>query len=338
VAKENKGMSIEDFIQSSDEPTLIKASAEINSLLKMGLKEGDRVVLLSSDTDEGEFAAHNIAEALKRLKNCDTIVKRIIGLQTDDRKKFDREGIPNLTSAIIDEVERNRYSFKIVLNATAGFKATVPYLTFIGMIFSLPIRYIFEKSESIIDLPPIPIEFDLDKLRQIEPAIDSIMNDYMSKQKFQEKTGLSYNELTDALNNLLLEEDGYVTLRPIGRILYQKYLLVKGNKVYISPVVSKKLSSGDYNNVVFENLFKKFRDPLHLQSKLHNEIKKKGRIDLDCYKAGSTSERIFYYTEWKSVYICDIFLHDEYERLIEDCELLKEKFKDKKGFKEMPAW
>ena len=75
-----------------------------------------------------------------------------------------------------------------------------------------------------------------------------------------------------------------------------------------------------------------------MQNKLHNEIKKKGRIDLDCYKAGSTSERIFYYTEGKSVYICDIFLHDEYERLIEDGELLKEKFKDKKGFKEMPAW
>jgi hypothetical protein len=69
VTKENNGMSIEDFIQSSDEPTLIKASAEINSLLKMGLKEGDRVVLLSSDTDEGESAACNIAGAKKRLKN-----------------------------------------------------------------------------------------------------------------------------------------------------------------------------------------------------------------------------------------------------------------------------
>lgn len=336
IKRERIEPSIDYFLQTSDVPTLMKASAEINSLLRMGLNEKDRIVFLSSDTDEGESVARNIAEALKRLKNCDTLVKRIIGLQTDNREKFDREGIPNITNAIINEIENNRYSFNIVLNATAGFKATVPYLTFIGMIFHLPIRYIFERSESIIELPPIPIEFDLNRLRQLEPVIDFIMNDYMPMKEFQKKTGLSYNELTEALNDVLLEEDGYVTLRPTGRILYQKYLLVKGNKVYISPVVSKKLSSGAYDRDLFENLFKKFRDPLHLQSKIHNEIKKSERIDLDCYKAGSTSERIFYYTEGKRIYICDIFLHDEYERLIEDGELLKARFKkDEKGFKEI---
>ncbi|MFZ5996181.1 MAG: putative CRISPR-associated protein [Nitrospirota bacterium] len=339
IKREKIELSIDYFLQTSDVPTLMKASAEINSLLRMGLNEKDRIVFLSSDTDEGESVARNISEALKRLKNCDTMVKRIIGLQTDDMKKFDREGIPNLTNAIINEIENNRYSFNIVLNATAGFKATVPYLTFIGMIFHLPICYIFERSESIIELPPIPIEFDLNRLRQIEPVIDSIMNDYMPMKKFQEKTGLSYNELTEALNDVLLEEDGYVTLRPTGRILYQRYLLVKGNKVYISPDVSKKLESGCYDKVVFENLFKKFRDPLHLQSKIHNEIKKSGKIDLDCYKAGSTSERIFYYTEGKSIYICNIFLHDEYERLIEDGELLKARFKkNEKSFKEIQVW
>lgn len=339
IKREKIELSIERFLQTSDESRLMKASAEINSLLKRGLTENDRIVFLSSDTDEGESVAYSIAKTLKRLKNCDTVVKRIKGLQTDNREKFDREGIPNLTNAIITEIENNRYSFNIVLNATAGFKATVPYLTFIGMIFHLPICYIFERSESIIELPPIPIEFDLDRLRQLEPVIDSIMNDYMPIKEFQEKTGLSYNELTEALNDVLLEEDGYITLRPTGRILYQKYLLVKGNKVYISPVVSQKLLSGGYDRVVFENLFKKFRDPLHLQSKLHNEIKKSGKIDLDCYKAGSTSERIFYYTEGKSVYICDIFMHDEYERLIEDGELLKARFKKlEKSFKEIRVW
>jgi hypothetical protein len=225
------------------------------------------------------------------------------------------------------------------LNATAGFKATVPYLTFIGMIFHLPIRYIFERSESIIELPPIPIEFDLDRLRQLEPVIDSIMNDYMQKKEFQEKTGLSHNELEEIFKDVLLEEDGYVTIRPTGRILYQKYLLVKGNKVFISPIVSKKLSSGGYDKELFENLFKKFKDPQHLQSKIHNEVKKKGKIDLDCYKAGDTGERIFYYTEGKSVYICDIFMHDEYERQIKDGELLKAGFKkDEKSFKEIQVW
>jgi hypothetical protein len=78
---------------------------------------------------------------------------------------------------------------------------------------------------------------------------------------------------------------------------------------------------------------------LHLQSKLHNEIKKSGKIDLDCYKAGSTSERIFYYTEGKNIYICDIFMHDEYERQIQDGELSKARFKkDERSFKEIQVW
>lgn len=339
IRREKIEISIDKFLQTNDVLVLMKASAEINSLLRMGLSEKDRIVFLSSDTDDCEFVAHNIARTLKNLKNCEAIVKRIIGLQTDDMKKFDRQGIPNLTDAIINEIENNRYSFNIVLNATAGFKATVPYLTFIGMIFHLPIRYIFERSENIIELPPIPIEFDLDRLRQLEPVISIIMNDYMPMKEFQKKTGLSYNELTEALNDVLLEEDGLVTLRPTGRILYQKYLLTKGNKVYISDTVSKKLASGGYDKVVFENLFKKFRDPLHLQSKIHNEIRKNGNIDLNCYKAGSTSERIFYYTEGNSVYICDIFMHDEYERQIEEGKLLKARFKkDERSFKEIQVW
>lgn len=326
--------SLNDFLKNADESILTKASAEINSLFHMGIMQDDRVVFLSSDTDEGEMAANSLAKKLEKIKGCNTVIKRIKGLQIQDRKEFDRTGIPNLTEVIINEVESNRHYYNIVLNATAGYKAAVPYLTFIGMIFHLPIRYIFERSESIIELPPIPIDFDIERLKRLEPVIDRITSDYMPIKYFRDATGYSYDDIEHDTRDILFREDDFITLRPVGRILYQRYLQIKGNKVYISQIVSKKLEFGSYDKQAFENLFKKMKDPIHLQSKIHPEIKKKGKIDLDCYKGGSTSERIFFYTEDKHVYICEIFMHDEYERTIEQGGLLLEKFENKKTFKE----
>ncbi|MBI4687429.1 MAG: putative CRISPR-associated protein [Nitrospirae bacterium] len=325
------------FLKDADDNTLMQLSAEINSLFRMGLTSDDKIMFLTSDTDAGESVANVLANILESRRKCKVTVKRIKGLQTDDRKQFDTVGIPTLTDVIINEVENNRYTFNIVLNATAGFKATIPYITFIGMIFHLPIRYIFERSESIIELPPMPLEFDIERLKQLEPVIDKIFSDYISTNDFMQITGFSYEDLRLAAQDILLEEDGLVTLRSTGRILYQRYLQVKGSKAFISPTVLKKLSSGEYNKGLFEGLFNKMKDPIHVQSKLHNEVKRKG-IDLDCYKPGATSERIFFFMEDKKIYICDIFLHDEYEKLLERGELLRDKFeKEKRLFKEIKS-
>lgn len=325
---------VEVFLRESSDETLMEGSAELNSLFRMGVSGDDRIILLSSDTDDGEMIAKALAKALKQKKKCNAEVKRISGLQTDDRKKFEQTGITNLSEIIIDEIEKNRWQYHVVLNATAGFKATVPYLTFIGMIFNVPIRYIFERSESIIDLPPIPIVFDLERLKRLEPVIDKITSDYIPLDEFTSNTGFSYEDMEQYTGDILLKEDGLVTLRPTGRILYRRYLQLKGNKVYLSQAVTKKLETGSYNRKTFEALFRKMKDPVHLQSKLHSDIKKQGKVDLECYKAGDTSERIFFYTGERAVYICDIYMHDEYERAITQGGLLKEKY-EKQDFKEI---
>lgn len=324
--KDSDNDDLERYLNSADNATLQKASAELNSLFHMGVNKNDRVVFLSSDTDDGEMVANCLANVLRNNKHCETKVYRIKGLQIDDRKRFDKTGVSELSERIIDEVERYKYQYSIVLNATAGYKATVPYLTFIGMVFHLPIRYLFESSESIIDLPPIPIEFDLDRLKKLEPIIDEMIDDYVSIDDFMARTGLSYKEMEIDTKDILQKEDNYVTLRPTGRILYQRYLQYKGNKLFYSPTVIKKLDSGSYHRRTFEELFRKMKDPVHLDSKLHHEIKKRGKVDLDCYKAGSTSERIFFYVEDSTVKICDIFMHDEYDRALAKATLLKENF------------
>jgi putative CRISPR-associated protein (TIGR02619 family) len=174
IEKSDDKDTILAFLKGSDRLNLMKVSAEINSLFKMGVNKNDRVSFLSSDTDDGEMIAYCLAKTLKDVCGCICSVKRIKGLQTDDRKRFDTEGIPNLTEAIIKEVDDNRWNYNIVLNATAGFKAAVPYLTFIGMIFHLPIRYIFERSESISAIKlalPMSEYFSMQKARKFIFAI-----------------------------------------------------------------------------------------------------------------------------------------------------------------------
>lgn len=312
---------LRDFFKVANNRELMEMSAEINSLFRMGLKEGDKILFLSSDTDECEAISLAIADEIEKRKGCDVSIKRIKGLQTTDGKEFERVGITELTEVILDEVEKNRWQYNIVLNATAGFKAVVPYITFIGMIFNLRIMYIFEQSESLIELPPIPVDFDVKRLERLEPVIDDIMDDYISREDFQDKTGLSYDEMRDYIGDILVEEDGHLTLRPTGRILYKRYLQRRGYQIYISERVQKKLKSGQYDTSKFTSLFKKMRDPIHLASKRHPEIKEKGRIELECYKEGSTSERIFYYVDNKTVNICDIFMHEEYERALKNRDI-----------------
>jgi|Deesub1362B_J571_1020462.scaffolds.fasta_scaffold00139_27 putative CRISPR-associated protein (TIGR02619 family) len=319
--------TIHDFLKDSNEETLKRASAEINSLYRMGINENDVVVFFSSDTEDGEMVAEILSNFLKNKIGCDTYVKRIKGLQINDKRRFDREGIPNLTEEVVNQIEKYQYSHAMVINATTGFKATVPYLTFIGMVFQIPIKYIFERSNEIIELPPIPIDFDLKRLESLAPVIDRIIDDFAPGEEITKELGVSEYELKTNFSDILLEEDGFFTLRPTGRILYKRYLHIKGYKnIFISEKVFKKLNSGEYDKNKFVSLFKKMKDPVHLKSKLHSEVKKKGKIDLECYKQGNTNERIFFYIENNSLYICDILMHDEYLRLINEGKLLKEEF------------
>ena len=327
ITEPDNKQTIKDFLVSSDEETFKKASAEINSLYKMGLGADEVVVFFTSDTEEGEMVATLLADFLRDKKGCKTEVKRIKGLQIYDRARFDKEGIPNLTEEVVNQIEKYQYTYSVVINTTAGFKATVPYLTFIGMVFQVPIKYLFEKSEEIIELPSIPLDFDLKRLESLAPVIDRIIDDFISLQDITGALNISEFELKNKFYDILLEEDGLVTLRPTGRILYKRYLQIKGyKKVLLSERVYKKLHSSGYNRDRFESLFRKMKDPVHLRSKLHNEVKRKGKIELDCYKPGATGERVFFYVKDNNVYICEVFMHDEYERAINEGELLEENF------------
>jgi len=298
-------------------------SAEINCLNKIGVHSGDYLYFLVSETIDGELCGNLVKNFCHEYFQTECFIKIIPGLQVHDARLFEREGLNNFVEEVIRIYDRYR-GYEVILNTTGGFKAVVPYTTLLGLVFGLSTYYIFERSNQLIKLPAAPIDFDLDILKSLEPVIGEIKGDYMELPLFLKKTGLQYDNL-DKLSGAIVLEDGFVTLSPLGRLIYMRYLFKKGYRVELSRQVHKKLQSGRYDASTFRTIFSKMEDPVHLKSKLHNEIQGKN-VDCDCYKGGDTGERIFYYIDGQIVKICDIFYHDEYMRILNQGSVLKKDY------------
>ena len=141
-------------------------SAEIKSLLKMGINPEDKVILISTDTIDGKLSAELIKEFLvsKRISLDHNIqIKVINGLQARDGKLFSSQGIKELISYLISFEHEN-----VILNITGGYKSVVPYVALIGMLFNKPIHYIYEDSDDLITLSHIPILINEDIIFKVE--------------------------------------------------------------------------------------------------------------------------------------------------------------------------
>jgi len=193
-------------------------SAEIKSLIKMGLKPNDKVILISTYTIDGKLGAELVREFLiskKLIAKGNIQIKEIKGLQANDGKKFANEGIKNLLSSLI------KYEYEnIVLNITGGYKSVIPYLALIGMLFNKPIRYIHEDSEDIITLAHIPLLLNEEIILKVEPKLRKIEKETaISKEEWQK--GIDYND--HRFDCLIEEENAHVTLSGIGFLFWERF-------------------------------------------------------------------------------------------------------------------
>lgn len=137
-----------------------RLSAEIHSLASIGINSEDRVLLLASATEGGLACAFAVAAYLERhWPGIFVAAEQIPGLQVNDAAQFRREGVVHFTRRCLEEV--NNYGAEnVTLNPTGGFKALVPYTVLIGMLKRVPCRYVFEQSDALLELPPLPVDFD----------------------------------------------------------------------------------------------------------------------------------------------------------------------------------
>jgi putative CRISPR-associated protein (TIGR02619 family) len=204
------------------EQDLQNASPEIKSLAKIGVSVNDHVKLYSSETHDGILTARVVCQFARVIWKCRATVEVVSGLQVEDPGRFRSQGVVRYVQSLVREVTdpQAKYGSEVLLNATAGFKSLVPYTTLVGLLFGVPVQYIFETSTELISLPPLPVDFDQEFIKRVESLL----------KKIEDESAISHNELSSLLPEErdellpLLEQDGnQYTLSALGLIVYERF-------------------------------------------------------------------------------------------------------------------
>lgn len=206
-------------------------SAEIKSLTKMleYLKEDIKVNLIATDSVISRLAAEIIREWFSDNEyieiQFDPSKDIISRLQVSDYASLIKEGLPNLINRINQltgvETDSSGYFENTIFNISGGYKALIPYLTIIAAVNKCKVVYIYEDTDSLIWIPPLPVKIDFDIFEKYSYEIawlDSGIENYPDAkgERFEEFSTLEQKGLVEIADNLAL-------LNSVGKIFYEKF-------------------------------------------------------------------------------------------------------------------
>nr|WP_238718471.1 putative CRISPR-associated protein [Petrachloros mirabilis] len=282
--------------EPSDENLARYLSAEIHSLVRIGIDKGSRILLLASETIDGQACALALKKYLESYwKGIDVQTKKIEGLQVQNADRFRQQGVINFIKEAIAEIDC--HGNNVILNPTGGYKALVPYMVLLGMIKSVKCNYIFERSTSLLELPPLPIEFDRNQFEVHKELFEQIERDSsISKQDWGDK--VSYEDRS--WFEPLVEEmgDNQITLSAAGFLFLEA--MQKPAKKLVSYLSKQAIKDCFENIATLDN-----RDPFRYL----NQVSKSGLNEDNVHihtdglywlKPGRTTDRYLVSTEdWR---------------------------------------
>ena len=198
----------------------VEASAETNSLLKIATPD-DEVVLLYTATPEGERCAKEVERYLQN-KNWSNIRPKKLPLEKNE-SQFERHGLRELVNILVGEINQAQLQHReVIINATGGFKAEISYTTMVGMIFQVPVKYIYQDFQQPITFPALPITWNIDLLLEYDHFFEWI--DTEPRQQFEVEQRLKAIPDKDSILQLLLPPDteDNIYLSAAGEILWQR--------------------------------------------------------------------------------------------------------------------
>lgn len=306
--KEPTPAALTDFINRTGEAL---ACAETNSLSRL-LHEDDRLFFLHSQTNEGKLCAETLCSYYEK-KGFRAQTKEITSL-TYAHDTFALRGLKALIDVLIEEIRLSRrMNMETIINATGGFKAEIAYATLVGLIFKIPVYYIHEVFKDIIEMPPLPIDWDPSFFIAYEDFFNWISSDFRSKDEVMNRIkGLP----ADIALFLMEDNEGYITLSPAGNVYYQAFCDLKkeASKVKISTRAYTYFSKLDpTQKEAFIRLIRK----INLEQVRNSYARQVTSSDCLVYPKGYCKERVYFYTDDEYLYICELAQHgDNYELLL----------------------
>jgi len=297
--------------EQSGDQFLAQVSAETHALIALG--KMDEIVLLHTDTRDGEVCARELERLIERKMGIRPTLQRIEGLQVLDAARFRRVGVQNLFEALTKLREgRPPATHEVILNATGGVKGVVAYLTLYGLVYRLRVVYLFEFSDELVNLPPAPLSFDFEGIGRAAKALALVRREgAVTKTAFFDAIeGLEYHE-RERFEALIEEEDGLVTFSCFGQ------LLDDAREAGRAEVMLHERAKADYDDAdgserpIYDRLLKSVADPLW-RSKHYHSFQ---GTDLSVWKMPHSQLRIAGIERGRRLHVCRLFLdHDRYER------------------------
>ncbi|MEM4408978.1 MAG: putative CRISPR-associated protein [Candidatus Caldarchaeum sp.] len=205
--------------------------AEINSISSLleGKKMGasQELHLMVSDTDDGkevgEVLRHYYENTIEPFRFERVLTHTIEGLRDNDIKMFKNQGLRNLIKEIA-RIANEKGTERLIINATGGYKAQISLAGLIGQALEIPVMYMFERFEEIIELPPQPLSFNFDLWLENYDGFETLSARDKEPVPYEEVKSLADNK---KLKSLIDEEtiDGkrYVSLNPVGELFHQSF-------------------------------------------------------------------------------------------------------------------
>jgi putative CRISPR-associated protein (TIGR02619 family) len=212
----------------------VRYSAETHSLHRMNVDADDVLYFLASDTLQGKLCGQVLETVSQKLWNVKAKYYILEGLQVSDAKLFQQKGVFSLVRKIkklIDQHGRDKASF--ILNATGGFKATIPYMTLMGLIEGIPVTYIYENQGVLIELPAVPLQFDrkaLEQLHQKSGDLFEQLKQGISQRELARKLNLTREQLRNEYKDILVFDGDKATLSILAQLYYERDYRIPSGK------------------------------------------------------------------------------------------------------------
>ncbi|MEN3008989.1 putative CRISPR-associated protein [Pseudothermotoga sp.] len=233
LAKLGKFDEVIRIVKKIEDPKDHIWGAEINSvasLVEKGfLSARQKMYLLISDTPEGNIVGNILKVYFENNTNGldfnSVEIVKIDKLDNRNRLEFKFLGLRNLVREMARCV-KNHLEYSII-NATGGYKATIAYATLLGQALNVPVYYLFETFDEVIELLPIPVKFDPNVYKNYSNIFAYL--EYVNtadEESFLKKFGFqSWNAVPDELKIFMerinLDNKNYLSLNPLGEIYLQ---------------------------------------------------------------------------------------------------------------------
>ena len=232
-------------LSKTDETDRI-CGAEINSnysIIKNNyINELKSIYFCVSNTDDGELVGEILSRYYEnKYPQCQTEIRIVEKLQSNDYKAFKNHGLKNLVKNISDIISglQNK-GYEPVINATGGYKAQISFAGLIGQALKIPVYYQFEYFLDIIEMPPMPVSFD-DVLWNTNYDVF----DALYRKDLIETNKIDYSKLDERIRILIDEDEGNYILSPVGLLYHLSFL----HRIYLQPQRPKSILEAERTGI-----------------------------------------------------------------------------------------